>query len=241
MRQEDFEQASYYLTSGGAWPVDELRRLRNLPDLRPNNESFLSAFGDVNSRPGPLAQERMALLLTYLPDNNLARMDRASMASSVEGRAPFLHPALSDFSARLPLDMQIRGSALKYILRQALAGSIPPAIVQRPKQGFNAIPMADWMRNEFGSLIKDLLDPSELRRQGIFDAQLVAQTLDEHRRGGRFNHWWKLWLLLVLQMWLRHHDRLTRQMAPRAGVLASLERDSQSLGGTGVGRLQNEL
>lgn len=207
MRQADFEQASYYLTSYGAWSADELRVLKGQPDLCVNNESFLSAFERSSARRSALLRERMALLLTYLPDNNLARMDRASMANSVETRTPFLHPVLADFAARLPVDMHIRGSVLKYVLRQALAGSLPSEIVQRPKHAFNAIPMADWMRNELGSLIREFLDPTLLKSQGIFNAEQVARTLHEHRRGGRFNHWWKLWLLLVLQMWLGRYAR----------------------------------
>jgi asparagine synthase (glutamine-hydrolysing) len=248
MRQEDFEQASYYLTSQGAWAADEVRRLRQVPSLRVNNESFLSAFGDPKTRPGPLAQERMALLLTYLPDNSLARMDRASMASSVEARAPFLHPALSDFSARLPMDMQVRGSVLKYVLRQALVGYVPSEIVQRRKHGFNAIPMADWMRKELGSLIGEFLDPAELKRQGIFDGEFVAQALNEHRAAGRFNHWWKLWLLLVLQMWLKRYGRsspsaLVMEPLP-AGIAEGITRSKESFsaaGATHVAGLQSEL
>jgi asparagine synthase (glutamine-hydrolysing) len=248
MRQVDFEQASYYLTSQGAWAAEELRLLRNLPSLRVNNESFLSAFGDLNTRTGPLAQERMALLLTYLPDNNLARMDRASMASSVEARAPFLHPALSDFSARLPMDMQVRGSVLKYILRQALVGYVPSEIVRRRKHGFNAIPMANWMRKELGSLIGEFLDPVELKSQGIFDAEFVAQALNEHRQAGRFNHWWKLWLLLVLQMWLKHYAQKPSAPPVRQSLPAGIAEDRMgaqksfsAAGAAHVAGLQSEL
>lgn len=204
MQQQDFEQASYYLTSGGAWSAEELRRLKDQPGLIVNNYSFVSALSRSDIRQSSLFQERRALLLTYLPDNNLARMDRASMANSVETRTPFLHPEVSSFAARLPLDMQIRGSVFKYVLRQALAGSVPREIVQRPKHGFNAIPMADWMRNELTDLIGRFLDPAVLKAQGIFNADQVMKALDEHRRGGRFNHWWKLWLLVVLQMWVEN-------------------------------------
>lgn len=207
IRQEDFEQAGYYLTSQGAWPVDELRALKVRPTLNANNQSFLAAFESSGRRRSGLLRERMALLLTYLPDNNLARMDRASMANSVETRTPFLQPALADFAARLPQDMQIRGPILKYILRQALAKSVSPEIVRRPKQGFNAIPMAVWMRKEFGGLIREFLNPADLKRQGIFKAEEIMRALDEHKRNGRFNHWWKLWLLLLLQMWIQKYSR----------------------------------
>jgi asparagine synthase (glutamine-hydrolysing) len=248
MHQENFEQASYYLTSQGAWTADEIRRLRQVPSLQVNNERFLSAFGDQETRPGPLAQERMALLLTYLPDNNLARMDRASMASSVEARAPFLHPALSDFSARLPMDMQVRGSVLKYVLRQALVGYVPSEIVRRRKHGFNAIPMAAWMRKELGSLIGEFLDPAELKSQGIFDGEFVAQALNEHRQAGRFNHWWKLWLLLVLQMWLKRYAQKpfaapVLQSLP-AGIVEGrmgLQKSFSTAGTVHVAGLQSEL
>lgn len=248
MRQEDFEQASYYLTSHGAWTADELRRLRKGPSLRVHNESFLSAFGDKATRREALAQERMALLLTYLPDNSLARMDRASMASSVEARTPFLHPELCDFSARLPMDMQIRGSSLKYILRKALADYMPSEIVQRRKRGFNAIPMADWMRKELGGLIEEFLEPGELKRQGIFDGEFVTQALKEHRRAGQFNHWWKLWLLLVLQMWLKRYAGSSSASLAREALPAELAggrmRSEKSFGVAGAGHvagLQSEL
>ena len=214
VRHEDFEQASYYLTGCGAWSATELGALKNDPNLLLNNQSFVTAFEPSNGSRSAVFRERRALLLTYLPDNNLARMDRASMANSVETRTPFLNPAISEFAAQLPINMQIRGSDLKYVLRQALAGSVPPQIAQRPKHGFNAIPMADWMRNEFGGLIREFLDPTDLKREGIFRAEPIARTLDEHRRGGRFNHWWKLWLLLVLQMWLRHHGRSRHTVPP---------------------------
>lgn len=213
LRHEDFGQASYNLTSYGAWSVDELRKLKARPDLTANNESFLTAFASSNGNRSALQRERNALLLTYLPDNNLARMDRASMANSVETRAPFLHPALSDFAARLPLEMQIRGPVLKYILRQTLSKFVSREITQRPKQGFNAIPMADWMRKELAHLIWEYLSPTILKQEGIFSGEEVARTLAEHKQGGRFNHWRKLWLLLVLQMWLREHSR------PRSGLV----------------------
>jgi asparagine synthase (glutamine-hydrolysing) len=248
MRQEDFEQAAYYLTSQGAWPVGELRRLRMFPELRINNDSFLSAFGDRRSGRNPLDRERMALLLTYLPDNSLARMDRGSMANSVETRAPFLHPALSDFSARLPINLQVRGSVLKYILRQALIGSVPSEIARRPKHGFHAIPMVSWMRAELGSLIREFLDPALLKRQGIFNAECVARVLREHKQGGRFNHWWKLWLLLVVQMWLRRYARkspgpLTRESvaAGKAIRLTSSQENFRAPGANHVAGLQDEL
>jgi asparagine synthase (glutamine-hydrolysing) len=248
MRQSDFEQASYYLTSLGAWSAEELRALKGQPDLCVTNESFLSAFERSKAKPSALLRERMALMLTYLPDNNLARMDRASMANSVETRTPFLHPALSDFSARLPMDLQIRGSVRKYILRRALAGSVPSKIVERPKHGFHALPMAAWMRRELEGLILEFLDPRVLKGQGIFNAECVARVLREHKQGGRFNHWWKLWLLLVLQMWLGQYAQKSRRpsltgelRARTTAAAASPQQNLRTFGASNVARLRNGL
>ena len=207
MVQPDFKQAAYYLTSLGAWSQGDLRLLRGEPGLSLANESFLAAFAPLVGSRTALSQERTALLQTYLPDNNLARMDRASMANSVETRTPFLHPLLSDFAARLPRSMLIRGTIHKYVLRQALVGCVPGEIVRRQKHGFHALPMAAWMRHEMKPFVRDVLDPESVRREGTFDGKNVAMILNEHDKGGRFNHWWRIWLLLTLQMWLRRYAK----------------------------------
>jgi asparagine synthase (glutamine-hydrolysing) len=219
------EEASYYLTSYGAWSVTELRRLKRDRELSVNVQTFLSAF---HLRNNAVDCQASALLATYLCDNNLARMDRASMANAVETRAPFLKPALLEFSDRLPFDMKIRGPNQKYILRRALARSVPETIVNRPKHGFNAIPMAAWLRKELSSLTEAFLEPAFLQSQGIFDADYAAQIVREHRQGGRFNHWWKLWLMLVLQMWLRARSQRALPSMPKidSTMITSADRSS---------------
>jgi len=99
--------------------------------------------------------------------------------------------------------MKLRSRERKYILRRALCGSVPSEILQKPKHGFDAIPMGKWMCHELESLVQEFLAPAELKRQGIYDPNLVELLLRQHKQGGRFNHWWKLWLLMALQMWLR--------------------------------------
>jgi len=202
LNQPDLIQAAYYLTGYGAWSIGEAGQLIRNGVSHVQNERFVSAFNTATFRSRPLYREARALLVTYLPDNNLARMDRASMANAVETRAPFLNPHIAEFSMKLPLGMKIRGPVLKYLLRKALAGFVPVEIVARPKHGFDALPMAAWLRNELRFLIDEYLDPVRLKRQGIFQPQVVETVVKQHMTGGRFNHWWKLWQLLVLQMWL---------------------------------------
>lgn len=204
LREPNLLCAAYTLASYGAWSPRELDRLMLIKkNFSVENTSFASAFGGLHDRSMLLGMAR-ALLVTYLPDNNLSRMDRASMANAVETRSPFLNPSLAEFAVKLPLEMKIRGSVFKYLLRRVLGEYLPEDIVQRPKQGFNALPMATWLRKELRFLIDQYLDPVRLRKQGIFCSEMVEEIVRQHMVGGRFNHWWRLWLLIVLQMWLEH-------------------------------------
>jgi len=197
----DLVSAAYYLTGYGAWSVEELKQLKNgFVSIR--NDRFVSSFNSHVCLP-PLYREAIALLVTYLPDNNLSRMDRSSMANSVETRAPFLHPCIAEFSMNLPVEMKIRGSILKYLLRKVLCEVLPEDIVMRPKHGFNALPMADWIRSDLQFLIHEYLAPERLKAQGIFHPQVVETIIKQHMIGRQFNHWCKIWILVVLQMWLK--------------------------------------
>jgi asparagine synthase (glutamine-hydrolysing) len=201
LRQDSATQAAYYLSGYGAWSGDELCSLRGTSEAL-KNEGFASVFEDPSHRTA-LDRAYAVLLSTYLPDNNLARMDRASMANSVEVRTPFLNPRIAQFAAELPLDLKLRGSRSKYILRKHLSGIACAGMSQRPKHGFNAFPMAVWLRTDLHFLIREFLDPQEIKRQGFFDSECTTRVINQHKKGGSFECWWKLWLLLVLQMWLR--------------------------------------
>jgi asparagine synthase (glutamine-hydrolysing) len=209
LQQPGLLEASYYLMGHGSWSVEELATLKKSPDLRIDYGVFASAFGSENSGRSLQDQIYRALLLTYLPDNNLARMDRSSMANSIETRTPFLHPHLADFAAKLPMSMKCRGPVFKYILRKALAKRVSEEIWRRPKSGFNALPMTQWLKSEMNFLTNEYLSPDSLKNQGIYDDQVVAKLREQHGQGGRFNHWRKLWLLLVLQMWLQRWGKYT--------------------------------
>lgn len=207
LRQPGMTLAAYFLAGHGAWTIDEVSRLRHAPPIDLAASRFARALSDATAGPRPLHRMTRALIETYLPDNNLCRMDRYSMANGVEARAPFLDPRFLQFASRLPLPLKIDGASMKVLPRRALARYVPGSVARRPKHGFDALPMATWLRGDLRFLTEEYLGAERLRRQGLFDATLVRQAVDEHARGGAHNHWWKLWLLIVLQMWLSRWGR----------------------------------
>ncbi len=136
---------------------------------------------------------------TYLLDQVLVKVDRASMHYGLEVRAPFLDSDCMRFMLSLPLELKFRAGRGKYLLRTLMRGRLPNEVLERKKQGF-AVPLASWLAGPLRPLMLDLLSPARLRGQGIFDVaeveRLVAEHI-EHRRDWRK----KLWTLLVFQLW----------------------------------------
>ncbi len=145
--------------------------------------------------------ERMQYLDTklYLAEDILAKVDRASMAVSLEVRAPFLDRRVFEYAAALPSDYKLRGGTTKYILKRAIAPLVPRFVTRRPKKGFG-VPIAEWLKGRLRPLARDLLSPARLARHGLFDPAYVARLQDEHERGAA-NHRKLLWTLLVFELW----------------------------------------
>jgi asparagine synthase (glutamine-hydrolysing) len=139
-------------------------------------------------------------LRTYLPDAILAKVDRASMAASLEVRVPLLNHRLIELAFRLPLSAKRRNGTTKWVLRQLLYRSVPRKLVDRPKQGFG-VPMARWLRGPLRDWAEDRLSPASLGRTGVLDATLVARCWGEHV-SGRLDWSYRIWAALVLQDWL---------------------------------------
>ncbi|MGB7925014.1 MAG: asparagine synthase (glutamine-hydrolyzing) [Pyrinomonadaceae bacterium] len=145
--------------------------------------------------------ERMQSLDTrlYLAEDILTKVDRASMAVSLEVRAPFLDPRVAEYAASLPASYKLRGRKSKYILKRAVAPLLPPFVTRRGKKGFG-VPVAEWLKGRLRPLARDLLSPERLRRAGLFDADYVTRLQDEHERG-QANHRKLLWTLLMFEIW----------------------------------------
>ena len=135
----------------------------------------------------------------YLAEDILTKVDRASMAVSLEVRAPFLDPRVAEFAASLPCDYKLRGHKTKYILKRAVKELLPPFVTRRGKKGFG-VPVAEWLKFKLRPLARDLLSPERVRRAGIFNPDYVARLHDEHERGVA-NHRKLLWTLLMFELW----------------------------------------
>jgi asparagine synthase (glutamine-hydrolysing) len=136
---------------------------------------------------------------TYLPGDLLPKVDIATMAHSVEARSPFLDHHLMEFAARLPAEMKLRGGSGKHILKVAMRGIVPDAILDRPKMGFG-VPLKHWFRGELAHLPRELLLDDGSRTGEYLVKSEVERLLDEHA-DGRWDHSARIWSLVQLEMW----------------------------------------
>jgi asparagine synthase (glutamine-hydrolysing) len=140
-------------------------------------------------------------IMTYLADDLLTKVDRASMAVSLEVRVPLIDHRVVEFAARLPNFMLFDEGGGKAILRQILYRHVPRELVDRPKWGFS-VPLQHWLRGPLRGWAEDLLSEADLSAAGYLEAAPIRDCWAEHL-SGRFNHQNKLWPLLMFQSWLR--------------------------------------
>lgn len=173
------------------------------------NGGWLSALQDLDLR-------------TYLPLDILTKVDRMSMAHSLEARVPLLDHKFVEFAATIPDEFKFQNGRTKHIFKRAMQGILPDAVLERPKQGFG-VPLARWFRGELNTFLRELLLSDRLRQRGIFHMPAIERVLVQHERGRRRDD--QLWTLLAFELWCRAFlDRPARPPVlpePRRASLAA--------------------
>jgi asparagine synthase (glutamine-hydrolysing) len=186
----------------GSFSGTEISRLLEGGDPVDVEAEHLARANALDGATDPLSQSLALYQDTYLPEDILTKVDRASMACGLEVRAPFLDALLVDSIQSLPPSFKFGRKQTKRLLKRAAAGRLPAAILARPKKGFG-IPVASWLRGPLAPLLADLLGRDRLVRQGLFKPDEVERRIREHQSGRR-DHRKPLWTLLMFQLWCRN-------------------------------------
>lgn len=182
---EFYETAlSHWRTREVAALIGSSERVRETTDFYPGSFAEQMCLWDIHN---------------YLPGNILTKVDRATMAVSIEGREPLLDHRIVEMALRLPIGLRRGSLGTKHLLRRVLYRYVPRELVERPKMGF-AVPLLEWLRGDLAHLLEQHLNPSDITRQGILEPRVVQRTLEAFRRGDEFLVD-KVWTLLAFQMW----------------------------------------
>jgi asparagine synthase (glutamine-hydrolysing) len=186
------DQGGLWASLAQIWPAESLP-----------GPAWPTPSGPVLPGLDPIEQMMLTDTAVVLPDQMLVKVDRASMASSLEVRSPFLDHRLLEWSWRQPLDVKTKGGVGKLVLREVLDGLVPPAIVDRPKMGFDP-PLATWLRGPLRDWAGDLVHSSRAVSNGWLDGASLERTWADHQSATR-NFDYRLWAVLMLESWLQQH------------------------------------
>ncbi len=192
---DNSQQAYDVLASTWVEPGGLVQGLRDVPG---------STFGDVPSELNEVSAQMMYLdLVNYLPDDILVKLDRASMAVSLESRVPMLDHRVVEFAWTIPTALKIHNGGGKWILRQVLRRYLPDELVNRPKAGFG-LPIGSWLRGPLRPWAEELLAPDRLQGDGYLEPQPIRRCWEEHL-SGRSDLESQLWAVLMFQCWREAH------------------------------------
>jgi asparagine synthase (glutamine-hydrolysing) len=177
--------------------------------------SFRDAWHACAS-PDPMDRALYTDAQTYMIDDVLTKVDRMSMAVSLEAREPLLDHRLLEFAARVPVALKLKDGQSKYLLRRILDRKVPRSIVERGKRGF-AAPIGEWLRGPLAGMTHELLTDGRLRDRGVLDPRAVSRLWDEHRTR-KAEHPHRLWQLVMLELWFRQFIDQVPAAAERPAV-----------------------
>ena len=204
--RNSLDALDHHLMDYSVYPTDEQRELLDVGDggWRVDSTvpwSKLRGLAESCGTSDLLSQMQYMDQMLYLPDDLLVKVDRASMAVSLETRAPFLDHRLAEFMAKVPARLRFRHKQMKYLLKRVMAGRLPDQIIHRSKMGFG-VPLRRWFRERGSEFARDILLSQRARERGLFRPKEIERMLDIHVQGPRdFSH--KLWVLLFFEMWCR--------------------------------------
>jgi asparagine synthase (glutamine-hydrolysing) len=216
------EVARHHILFGSFTPSEQLMAL--------SADALGASDGDIYSAAQKITEtecdadnivERMQCLDTrfYLAEDILTKVDRASMAVSLEVRAPFLDKRVAEFAASLPVSYKLHGFTSKYILKKSVHDLLPDFVTKRGKKGFG-VPVAEWLKKDLRSLARDMLSPQRIARMGLFNPAYVTRLQDEHERGAA-NHRKALWTLLMFELWRESFIETPRRIESHATEIGS--------------------
>jgi len=190
----------YQLLGYGFWKETELDQLI-VGGNQTNSYDFFARIGGIGKLVNRDSMSHMQYMdyKTYLPDDIMVKVDRATMSVGLEGRDPLLDHKIYEFAARLPIGYKYKDGQTKYLLRKILYNYIPRELVDRPKQGFS-VPLEKWLKGELRPWLEEYLSETRIKREGIFNYELIKKEKQLFLNGGMdfSDH---LWLLLTFEMW----------------------------------------
>jgi asparagine synthase (glutamine-hydrolysing) len=215
--------AERYLDAVTLFRRDALERLFR-EDVLATFASF-DPYADVRRHLGQTQEHWLSSLQyldvkSYLPLDILTKVDRMSMAHSIEARVPLLDHVLVEFAATIPPELKLRGSTTKYVLKRAMRGLLPDAIIDRRKQGF-AVPLGRWFRGQLSGFARELLLSETSQQRGLFNRTYIEQLLAQLERGRHLDL--QLWTLISFELWCRTF--LDQPAASRGRALAACRFD----------------
>jgi asparagine synthase (glutamine-hydrolysing) len=221
--------AARYLDAVGFFRRSDLRRL-----FRADAFAHLSTHDPIAAAEQSLRSDEHWLdaiqhfdLTNYLPQDVLTKVDRMTMAHSVEARPPLLDHRLVEFAATIPARLRLHNGTTKYLFKQAMRGLLPGRIIDRQKQGF-AVPLSRWLRVDLRAFVRDILLSERAASRGLFDLRQVERLLQLHERGRNLDL--QLWTMLSFELWCRRfldqrvivparaHSPAVNVMAPATGL-----------------------